>query len=336
MAIKRVLTPGQGAGQPPAPVPDEHVTPDRQPRFGPLLAQKWERHHKANPLPRAHPDARFRHSDSGNCARAIGYAAIDLPESNPMDLAGYWVVELGHIIHREWQEALQEAYPAAEIEVKVHEGRRAGHVDAVVRIPGIHQPTCNKLQEGGNAYAFECDCETGATVIAIEGKSTGGYAYQLAVGAKGTPGGPKEAHVIQAAMNGRLVDADEVVIVYWNRDAISVQQAGRKAHLQGFTRITAEWTFRRGQYEPVAAAEVERVDSILELIDAGTLPARKIPGLPPRSIVVRPSDGSWVQYDADGQMTGTTGTAWQCAYCRWQDTCAGTKPGRIPVTAVTL
>lgn len=318
MAIKRIHDDLPPAGD---LVTDNQTHPDRNPRFGPLLAQKWERHHKANPLPRAHPDARFRHSDAGNCARALGYAAIDLPESNPMDLAGFWVVELGHMIHRAWQEALQETYPDAEIEVKVHEGRRAGHIDAVVRIP--RNPDQARPywapEEGHPPY-----------VIAIEGKSVGGYAYQLAVGARGLPEGPKDAHVVQAALHGRAVDADEIVVVYWSRDAISIQQAERKPQVAGFTRITAEWTFQRDDYEPIAAAEVARVDSILQLVDEGTLPARKIPGLPTRSIVVRPSEGVWVQYDAEGRATGKSGSAWQCAYCRHQQLCSLTKPGRIP------
>jgi hypothetical protein len=307
--------------------------PDATPRFGHILAERWMANELAEgKLPRAHPDARFRHSDAGNCARAIGYAAIDLPESNPMDLPGYWVIQLGRMIHEAWQSVLPERFPGAAVEVKVHEGRRAGHVDAAVRIPGevAHlSPDCPGIER-----ETVCECPlTHMRVVAIEGKSVGGYKYQLAVGAKGNAQGPGDGHVIQAAMNGLMLDADEVVVVYWARDAISVQQAGRK----GFTeleRFTAEWTFTREQYEPIARAEIERVEKILALVDEGMLPGRAIPGLPPRSLVVRPEDGSWVSYDERGQATDS-GTAWQCAYCRWQDTCAGTRPGRTPIEEVT-
>jgi hypothetical protein len=285
--------------------------PDAQPRFGPILAQRW--FDDAVPLARAHPDARFRHSDAGNCARAIAYAAMDLPESNPMDLPGYWVVELGKLIHALWQEELVKQFPGAEVEVKVHEGRRAGHVDAVVKLPVARS---------------EAEPYDGVRVIAIEGKSVGGYAYQLAVGAKGQPQGPKDKHVVQAALHGRATDADEVVVVYWGRDAISVQQAERKGFDQ-LTRFTAEWTFTREQYEPVADAEIARVEGILSLLDDGVLPARIIPGLPKGAMVVQPQKGAWVA-TRDGQAI-SSGTAWQCPYCRWQDTCSRTAPGRTPV-----
>lgn len=311
MAIKRDLS----HLPTPTAAKTDGVAPDASPRFGHILAEAWAAHHEANPLPRAHPDALFRHSDAGGCARALGYAAIDLPPSNPMDLAGYWVVQLGHMIHDAWQVELPKRFPGAEVEVKVHEGRRAGHVDAVVKLPP--PPLTNQGRQ---------------SVIAIEGKSVGGFKYQLAVGARGQAEGPSESHVIQGAMNGLLLDADEVVIVYWSRDAISVQQAERKS-FDELRRFTAEWTFTREQYEPIARREIERVDAILGMVDDGMLPARKIPGLPARAVIIQPSKGAWVNYDERGQATDS-GTAWQCAYCRWQDTCSRTAAGRTPVETV--
>jgi len=311
----------------PSSTPDS-VPPDAVPRFGPLLAQRWQA--EAVPLARAHESARFRHSDAGNCARAIAYAALDVPASNPMDLAGFWITNLGRVIHELFQDELEKVYgPNVEVEVKVHEGERAGHVDAVVSIPALHLPTCNKNQ-GSNAYAVECDCGMRDHVISIEYKSAGGYKYKLAVGERGAPEGPSYQHIVQAALNAEALNADECVIIYGARDVISIQAAGRKAHIDEMLRFTAEWTYTREQYEPVAAAEKVRIDAILEMVDAGMLPARKIPDpeIPKRAIIVSPKDGTWVEYDAQGVHIVESKTTWHCAYCRWQNVCAKTIPGR--------
>lgn len=299
---------------PPADEKPVGVPPDATPRFGHLLAKRWQ--DEDVPLARAHPDARFRHSDAGNCARAIAYAALDIPASNPMDMAGFWVTNLGRVIHELFQDELEKVFGVGvTTEVKVHGGERAGHVDAVVAIPG---------EVNGEVVSDK--------VISIEYKSCGGYKYKLAVGERGAPEGPGYQHVIQAALNALALDADECVIIYGARDVISIQAAGRKPHIDELLRFTAEWTFTREQYEPIARREIERVEAILKMVDDDMLPARKIPDpeIPARAVVVSPRDGTWVEYDDRGQAVESK-TTWHCAYCRWQDFCAKTKPGRIPV-----
>lgn len=311
--------------------------PDRQGRFGPLLGEAWAA--KRPPLPRATAEARFRHSDAAGCARAIAYAALDLPETNPMDVAGIVVAEMGSLMHEAFQDKLEDKYGlAATVEVKVGSGDRAGHIDAVVRL--AHFPGCDQDHHPDAV----CDPETGRDgpyVIVIEAKSLGGYAYQLAVGARGAPEGPKHSAVVQAALNGYAVDADEVVIVCWGRDAISIQ-AGARKDFSPERRYTAEWTLTRQQYEPIALREIERITAILALVDEGTLPARKIPQprpgdypgakaeMPPGHLIVDPAKGSWVQYDRDDSAVDA-GATWQCAYCRYQDLCIQTPAGRTPL-----
>lgn len=295
----------------------EGWAPDPEPRFGPLLGDAWS--HKRSPLERATAEARFRHSDAAGCSRAIAYAALDVPETNPIDEAGIVVAEMGHLMHEAFQDALKEKYgAAAEVEVKVGEGDRAGHIDAVVRLPRF---------EDYSDY-----------VIAIEAKSLGGYAYQLAIGARGAPEGPKHSAVVQACLNGLAVDADEVVIVCWGRDAISIQ-AGERKGFDVTKRYTAEWTLTRQVYEPIARWEIDRITNILALLDEGTLPARKIPQpqvgdypgakpeLPPGHLIVDPSKGAWVQYDEEG-VAVDGGSTWVCHYCRYRDLCVKTPAGR--------
>lgn len=326
MAIKRDLS----HLPPPKDETPVGVPPDAHPRFGHLLAQRWS--DEDEPLARAHPDARFRHSDAGNCARAIAYAALNLPASNPMDLAGHWVTNLGRIIHEAFQDELEKVYgPEVAVEVKVHEGERAGHVDAVVSIPRVVTPEAVALPDS-DGEALMWDDANGPYVISIEYKSAGGYKYKLAVGERGAPEGPSYQHIVQASLNALALDADECVIIYGARDVISIQAAARKPHIDEMLRFTAEWTFTREQFEPIARREIARVEAILALVDEGTLPARKIPDpeIPTRAVIIDPMTGTWVEYDAEGKAMDSR-TTWHCPYCRWQDFCAQTKPGRIPV-----
>ncbi|MGH2685310.1 MAG: hypothetical protein ACRDJP_07585, partial [Actinomycetota bacterium] len=103
----------------PARTRDDGHPPDTAPRFAHLLATKWaQRDISEGDRPLAKAGARFRHSNAGGCSRALAYAALSVPESNPMDLAGTFTVNLGRMVHDAWQEALQEIYPGAEVEVK--------------------------------------------------------------------------------------------------------------------------------------------------------------------------------------------------------------------------
>jgi hypothetical protein len=284
------------------------MPPDTDPRFVQVLAEGWAEL-DGGPKPRAFEDTRFRHSDAGKCARAIAYAALDVPDTDPMDLSGFWATGLGTIVHEAWQTQLQRRYPDAEIEPKVRVGQGSGHIDAVIR----H--------------------DNGPTV-AVELKTVGGFAYKMAVGERGAPKGPKHEHIVQAALNGLAVDADEVVIAYLSKESISVNAAARKG-IGELARFCAEWTITREVFEPIATAELARVDGILALLDEDTLPARKIPDpeLPTGAVITDPATGQWRQYGAEGEVLDA-GSWWACGYCRWQTVCAGTEPGGSPVAQV--
>lgn len=293
----------------PAASRSDGFPPDATPRFVQVLAEAWMAADDG-PKPRAHVDSRFRHSDAGKCARAIAFAALDLPDSNPMDVSGWWNTGLGTLIHEAWQAALRRRYPAADIEPKVRTDAGSGHIDAVITADGKR--------------------------IAYELKTTGGFAFKLAVGERGAAQGPKHEHIVQAALNGLAVNADEVVIGYLSKEAISVAAAGRKG-FSDFGRVFAEWTLPRDAYMPVALAEIARVQGILNLLDEGTLPARKIPDpeLPAGHVVTDPRTGQWAVLDESGGMLDA-GSWWACAYCRWQDTCATTSAGRAPLSEVAV
>lgn len=315
----------------PAPSEDGDGAPDAILRFAPLLAHKWESE-KDDDKPTA-LGTRFRHSDAGKCARAIGYVAAGVPKSDPMDLTGVWNTSLGTLIHELWQEALAEAYPDAEVETKVgHDDLDgSGHIDAVIRLAGageVHSIPDTDADPGGGSYADDL-------VIAYELKTVGGYAFKASTGKirKSTPPeGPKPEHVLQAALNGLGVDADEVVVGYLAKETLS-KKVG--AGLPDERKFCAEWTFPRDVYEPLAIAEKARINGILRLVDKGTLPARKFPAaiLSARAEIVNPSTGRWEEHNAAGVLTDS-GNWWACDYCSFQTTCSTTERGRVTIASV--
>lgn len=297
-------------------------TPDPTPRFVGVLVDEWAAERdgdKATAL-----GTPFRHSDAGKCARAISYTAAGIPRSDPMDLPGVWNTSLGSLIHEHWQEALLRRWPDAEVEVTCATvgADGSGHIDAVIR---TECPDCER-------------CTDGWRTIAVELKTIGGFGFKGAVGAarKGTPAeGPKAAHLLQAAINGRAVDADEVVVAYLAKECISATVAQRFGITDDVGRFAAEWTLTREQYEPLADAEAERVAGVLALVADGRLAARKSPEMPPGAEVTDPTTGAWASHlttDDGERVVADTGSTWECApYCGFHTLCAQTTAGRIPV-----
>lgn len=303
--------------------PRDGLVPDPTPRFASVLADQW-----AEDLDDDKPtalDTPFRHSDAGKCARAIAYTAAGIPKSDPMDITGVWNTRLGTLIHEQWQEALAARFPGAEVEVRCStvDADGSGHVDAVIR-----------------TECEDCDrCTDGWRTVAVELKTVGGFGFKAAVGAqrKGTPAeGPRAAHLLQAALNGAAVDADEVVVAYLAKECISANVAKRFGIRHDVGRFAAEWTLTREQYEPLARLEAERVDGILGLVDEGLLAARKSPEMPAGAEVTDPSTGEWQRLDPEGEIV-EVGSTWECGYCSYHALCAQTNAGRIPTeTVVTI
>lgn len=439
----------------------EGHAPDVEPRFIGVLAETWAEDKAAGDSPWGSDDkptalgTRIRHSDAGKCARAIGYKAVGIPRSDPMDLTGVWNTTLGSVLHDMWQGALRRRYPDADVEVKVgHDSLDAsGHIDAVITIPipyddekdADHRPThgeggpdrdvlaldrsddpervrgdrSGEARRGDRAGASgdvraregsdpgrapdrpplsgEDVREPGAhgtgdprgehstrdgvvgdqrgqdplpegapvrqgehlrhadgiedvpgvrageepsrprttTTVAYELKTVGGYGFKAAVGKirKSTPAeGPKLEHVLQAGLNARALGADQAVVGYLAKECISVNVG---AGMEALDRFAAEWTFTRDEFDPLVDAEIARLQGILDLVDEGSLPARKFPAglIPARAEIVDPIKGRWEEKDAAGGLVDT-GTFWACGYCDYRTTCAATKRGRIPVADV--
>ena len=277
----------------------------------------------AGELQRAVPGTRFRHSDAGSCARAIAFAAVDAPVTNPMGEPDHYITSLGHLIHDEWQAKLAEAYPGTKVEVKVQIGDdTSGHSDAEV--------TLEALDDGADQEA-----KPAKRLVSIEAKSVGGFAYKQAVGERGPAQGPSPRHVVQGALNGFASGADEVVVVYLPKELLSHQAAARMRCSEQL-RGVAEWTLTRDQYVPIAEREIHRVEGILDLVDHGTLPRRKIPDpdLPLSAEIIDPANAHWTASDDRGNLT--SGTHWACWYCRFQRLCTFTSTGQPGIDEVAV
>jgi hypothetical protein len=168
-----------------------------------------------------------------------------------------------------------------------------------------------------------------AFVTALEIKTINGYGMKMAAGARGDAEGPRTSAITQGALNALAVDADELVILVLSLELMSERELAKLG--PGKTevdRFVAEWTFTREQYEPVARAEIARINKILALNDEHKLPPRVMPGLPDGARIVDPKRGAW-HVVVDGQVT-QAGTHWQCAnYCRHRDRCIADGPGVI-------
>jgi len=312
----------------PKPPRSEGHPPDAESRFGRVLVDKW--HAEAVERDASFRDidkhgiegVRFYHSHAAQCARAVAYAVLGVPESDPVGPSGHFIMHLGSMMHEVWQEAMQERYPSAKIEVTVVDdgGEMGGHADIE-----LFDSMQNKDRR-----------------ISIELKSQGGVAYKIAVGDRNAAAGPKLEHETQGALNARASGADEMVIIYLTRDAIGIDVAKAKG-LDEMTRVTAEWTYTREEYEAIADEEIARVKGILKILDEDkVLPARKIPQMtrkhrPHNAVVASPKTGHVTVYDIDKDGTEQLvdgDKAWNCAYCRWQTTCARTGAHREPVAVL--
>lgn len=302
--------------------------PDPEPTFlRPYFDALIERNAAEGERPHAIEGTRFRHSMAGDCARAIAYHDLDVPVSNPMDLAGMYVTSNGTTKHDEIQAVLVERLAGftPEVPCQVPDLDGSGSADGRVDVPS----------EGNDGFSVPDDDRVSA-VVCWEHKNVGGFAFKMAIGERGDAQGPKFSHKVQGALNAIGMGADVLVITYLTWEAVSVNIAKRK----GFSeegRIAAQWTYQRSEFVQWVTDEAKRVSGILALVDEGTLPARRFPDpeLPKGAEIVNPSNGTWRVTDKEGRIVNT-GSWWACGYCKWQSVCSDTPAGRVALSEVAV
>lgn len=241
----------------------------------------------------------FRFSGVMGCARALGYSAAGLAETDPMDGSSLAITGMGSLLHEDIQEAVKLRWPTAQFETKGAIGDLiSGHVD-------IDDPDYDE---------------------SIEIKTVGAYKFDQSIGLRRSPGrgkpayikeeggdGPSMGHICQAGFNARAHGRSIVRIVYLSREAVSVKKA-RQAGLSSIDRFWAEWTFSEDQWGPLVDAEIVRLEGIRASVKAGVIPERQ------------DFDDNGNQFEPDPE------THWRCdGYCQFAYQCEMDGPGVIAV-----
>lgn len=317
---------------------DEGFPPVAEPMIVRRLADAFIQRYTADghtELAMAIDGARWRASWSSMCARAVGYnvrhfdakralaaaqadpsfseselgllaesVALTAP-SDPPSGADYWRFNLGSATHEIVQAVALNAFPGAQIEVKVAiDTFGAAHADLVI-------------DEEIDGQPFRTVCEI---------KSTNGFAYKLAATSfKGAPEGPRQSAIVQGAVAAEALNADRLIIALFAMENLSPEMA-EKQGLGDLGRFAAEFWLTPDEFLPLAQQERKRVRRIIELVDEHKLPPRSLPSIPPGARVTAPDKkGAWTLTDESGAIL-RAGNAWECPYCDHAGQCVTDGP----------
>lgn len=245
----------------------------------------------------------WRASDAGKCARVLGLRESGYAPTEPVDLAGQWVMWLGVMIHEKMGHALIERFGFDA--VTEHPWRLedlvSGHLDAKVTMPN-GEIVCYELKTR-NAFGF--DKAIGLNRMKYSEKP---------------PEGPRSSDLIQGALNAHAIGADRLVIGIIGLEAVSKGLA-EKLGYDDLRRIMAEWHYTREDFEPIALAELDRMREMKAWMDDNLLPPR------------------WAIDEVNGALQSVTlnpdqrDVPWQCQYCDYRSLCtfAGVGPVSLPI-----
>lgn len=363
MGIKRDLSglPAQTSAESvkPDPEADQYLLP---------LAQSWyDAYIEGGNDDRAFAVAgtRYRASWAGGCARSNGYRVLEndakmrlamledadsvlmvseqAPEliaqaravrehykpTNPPSLADLWRMSLGSNVHSLFDDAIQAAFPNAEVEVAVDlrpdiDGSATVDVKITERVP-VEYP--RPVSDTAPELAFR------ERVTLLELKTLGGFGFKKAViPFKGPAEGPKLAHILQVGMAAKAIGAERIIIGYLSMENISKGIAD-KAGLADHNRFLAGWVYEAEDFLPVVDKEERRINAILKAIDEGRLPPRHVNDgeLPTAARITNVDNGLWTVTNDKDEITNS-GTTWWCGYCWSRDRCREDGPdGVVPI-----
>lgn len=281
--------------------------PDENPDILLMLMDAWRSRDEAERTrPMSNDEARVRHSNAGRCARAIGYWLTGVTPSNPPSEADFYRFAIGRQMHDEWQKDQIAALTAAgwthlvpEATCTIEWGGRtltAGHADLFGITPN------------GERVMFEL-------------KTVNGFGYKNILGLGSDAPGPRSSDLVQGALNAFAMECSRLVMVYLAMELVGPSVA-RRHDLSEIARFGCQFSYYTPDYVPIAEAELNRLLDIVDTVELGQTPARRIPdpSLPISHEIINPLRGTW-QVEADGFITDS-GTTWQCNYCPFQDHCA--------------
>jgi len=281
----------------------------KQPFLVHKLAEEWSEDNEAPSMPE---DKSWRGSMAGSCARQVAYKLLDVPPSNPIDLAGFWNMGLGSSIHADVEASLHrwaDTQPNVEV-IAEHEMELGlhgyGHADMLVMmdIPWV-----------------------GKVKVLFELKTVGGFGYKNMIGINKERAceGPRWSALLQGAMYAKAVDADLLVIGYLAREGLSPYMA-KTYNKSEVDRFGAEWHYTKEEYMVVADEETRRLDLIAKHVNEGDTNeirprfSKSDPDIPWPAEISNPATGAWQLHD-DLDNLVNTGKTWMCGYCQFQDQC---------------
>lgn len=298
--------------------------PESHPRFGPLIASRWYEGYveseRSSPAP---VSTAYRHSFAfARCDRQLAYLMAGVERTDGDSIADQYRMFLGQLGHEAWQAALAlEFGDRMAFEVTVTSEIGEGHADAVLYVD----------PPAPSQHAADAEVHYGPVEEVLELKTINGFGFKKATGMQGEAEGPKQAHVIQAALNAHALHAPQARVVYLSMELASDQQVkkvlGRPLDDgEEWRKFTAEWVLDELTIERYARAEIKRVQALVaevEEVGPDRIPRRIRSGEVPKGAVFSdPSRGAWVVADDDGNVT-QAGTYFLCAYCGYRERCIG-------------
>lgn len=243
---------------------------------------------------------------AGNCTRALGYRAMNVPVTEPLTVADLWRFHLGHGAHDTYQASLSKL--------------------ATPDSPWQHEVFVE--YDLGSGYKLGCKIDSinedqGEKVV-VEAKSINGFGFKKQVGARGPAEGPKQGAFLQGAIGAFLVGADRLVVLSLSLELLSdAELAKLNVEQIDASKFIAAWIYERTEFEPAAAKTIERMRKVVAMVEAGTLPPRWTPNMPANARIIEPNGprghGKWVIAN-DGEII-SAGTTWECGYCPYKTRC---------------
>src|SRR5690606_2219694 len=114
---------------------------------------------------------------------------------------------------------------------------------------------------------FEYEIAGDKVLVLVELKSINGFSFKMiATSLKGPAQGPRYGAVLQAAMAGKALGIQHVVVGYLSLEKVSPELAEAYSNSEA-GRFAAEWHYTLDELEPLIQAESNRVNEILTMLD---------------------------------------------------------------------
>jgi hypothetical protein len=248
----------------------------------------------------------------------MAYAALKVTPTEPMDEAGAWATGLGTIIHEALQDSISRKFPSALFEFASKVDNVSGSCDALIAISDF---------EFTGPWEIDFYRNQGTHAL-YELKTMGTYSFDKQVGWNrmrglvNSPEGPAVKAIAQAGMNALGIMAKNPEIsIEWvvmgsiTFEALSKNKAANMG-VEGTNRFLAEYYIPRNEWEPLAQAELDRMDSIASVVYDGYLPERTS---------VADDGGSVVTLNPHSSKF------WQCDYCAFRTICERDGEGQLRI-----